>query len=194
MLKSLQRASCRATIRIGDLVHETGSGTFETSTDVRSTAAFKGNADINRYPHLVLNFRDPAPPSPRGVLAYATPRRLPFRLMSRYLSSGMWPSFFSSFSKSALNAASASTIASKDFFTSAGKSSASMFCHFNSSRAIVLLQLGRMEKANPVERQGRGHVPQIRHPDSGSASRHPCPARYSYRLSLPGNRRWGESI
>ena len=39
--------------------------------------------------HLVLNFRDPAPPSPRGVLAYATPRRLPFRLMSRYLSSGM---------------------------------------------------------------------------------------------------------
>ena len=54
------------------MVHETGSGTFETSTDVRSTAAFKGNADINRYPHLVLNFRDPAPPSPRGVLAYAT--------------------------------------------------------------------------------------------------------------------------
>src|SRR5215831_8009103 len=39
------------------------------------------------------------------------------------------------FSKSALNAASASTIASKDFFTAAGKSSASMFCHFNSSRA-----------------------------------------------------------
>src|SRR5260370_24615607 len=146
MLKSLQRASCRATIRIGDLVHETGSGTFETSTDVRSTAAFKGNADINRYPHLVLNFRDPAPPSPRGELANATPRRLPFRLMSRYLSSGMWPSFFSSFSKSALNAASASTIASKDFFTSAGKSSASMFCHFNSSRAIVLLQLGRTKR------------------------------------------------
>ena len=71
--------------------------------------------------HLVLNFRDPAPPSPRGVLAYATPRRLPFRLITRNLSSGMWPSFFSSFSKSALNAASASTIASKDFFTSAGK-------------------------------------------------------------------------
>ena len=47
-----------------------------------------------------------------------------------------------------------STIASKDFLTSAGKSSASMFCHFNSSRAIVLLQLGRTEKANPVERQG----------------------------------------
>jgi hypothetical protein len=40
--------------------------------------------------------------------------------------------------KSALNVASASTIASKDFFTAAGKSSASMFCHFNSSRAIVL--------------------------------------------------------
>src|SRR6516165_4240751 len=29
--------------------------------------------------HLVLNFRDPAPPSPRGVRAYATPKRLPFR-------------------------------------------------------------------------------------------------------------------
>ena len=39
--------------------------------------------------HLVLNFRDAAPPSPRGALAYATPRRLPFRLMSRCLSSGM---------------------------------------------------------------------------------------------------------
>jgi hypothetical protein len=37
---------------------------------------------------------------------------------------------------------SASTIASKDFFTEAGKSSASMFCHFNSSFAIVLLQPG----------------------------------------------------
>src|SRR5215467_11766505 len=33
-----------------------------------------------RAAHLVLNFRDPAPPSPRGVLAYATPKRLPFRL------------------------------------------------------------------------------------------------------------------
>jgi hypothetical protein len=49
-----------------------------------------------------------------------------------------------------LNVASASTIASNDFFTSAGKSSASMFCHFNSSRAIVFLQLGRTEKANPL--------------------------------------------
>jgi hypothetical protein len=47
-------------------------------------------------------------------------------------------SFFSNFSKSALNVASASIIASKDFLTSAGKSSASMFCHFNSSRAIAL--------------------------------------------------------
>src|SRR6266536_5833402 len=100
------------------------------------------------YAHLVLNFRDPAPPSPRGELANATPRRLPFRLMSRYLSSGMWPSFFSSFSKLALNVASASTIASKDFLTAAGKSSASMFCHFNSSRAIVLLQFGRTKKAH----------------------------------------------
>src|SRR2546429_81169 len=27
--------------------------------------------------HLVLNFRDAAPPSPRGVLANATPRRFP---------------------------------------------------------------------------------------------------------------------
>src|SRR5215813_12785134 len=90
--------------------------------------------------HLVLNFRDPASPSPRGVLANATPKRLPFRLITRNLSSGMWPSFFNSFSKSALKAASASTIASKDFFTSVGKSSVSMFCHFNSSRAIGLLQ------------------------------------------------------
>src|SRR5262245_18065509 len=32
------------------------------------------------FAHLVLNFRDPASPSPRGVLAYATPKRLPSRL------------------------------------------------------------------------------------------------------------------
>ena len=32
----------------------------------------------------------------------STPKRLPFRLITRNLSSGMWPSFFSSFSKSAL--------------------------------------------------------------------------------------------
>src|SRR6266446_1268027 len=108
--------------------------------------------------HLVLNFRGPAPPSPRGVLAKATPRRFPLRLITRNLSSGMLPSFFSSFSKSALNVASASTIASKDFFTSAGKSSASMFCHFNSSRAIVALQLDRTKKANPAERQGHGRA------------------------------------
>src|SRR5215831_11692936 len=102
--------------------------------------ASERNSDgVNWLPaaHFVLNFRDPAPPSPRGVLAYATPKRLPFRLITRNLSSGMWPSFFNSFSKSALNAASASTIASKDFFTSAGKSSASIFCHFNSSRAML---------------------------------------------------------
>jgi hypothetical protein len=37
-----------------------------------------------------------------------------------------------------LNVASASTIASNDFFTAAGKSSASMFCHFNSSFAIAV--------------------------------------------------------
>src|SRR6266481_5894073 len=37
-------------------------------------------------------------------------------------------------------------MASKDFFTWAGKSSASMFCHFNSSRAIVLLQVGRTKR------------------------------------------------
>src|SRR5215470_1712677 len=91
--------------------------------------------------YLVLNFRDPAPPSPRGMLANATPRRFPFRLMTRNLSSGIWPSAFSSFSKSALNAASASIIASNDFFTAAGRSSASMFCHFNSSFAIALVHL-----------------------------------------------------
>ena len=39
--------------------------------------------------HLVLNFSDPAPPSLRGVLANATPRRFPFRLITRNLSSGM---------------------------------------------------------------------------------------------------------
>src|SRR5262245_50079965 len=65
----------------------------------------------------------------------------------------MCPSFFSSFSKSALNAASASTIASKDFFTSAGKSSALMFCHFNSSRAMVLLQLGRTKRHTLIRDQ-----------------------------------------
>jgi hypothetical protein len=86
-----------------------------------------------RSAYLVLNFRDPAPPSPRGVLANAIPRRFPFRLITRNLSSGIWPSAFNSFSKSALNVDSASTIASKDFFTAAGRSSASMFCHFNSS-------------------------------------------------------------
>src|SRR2546428_7088170 len=41
-------------------------------------------------------------------------------------------------------------MASKDFFTWAGKSSASMFCHFNSSRAIVLLQLGRTKRAYAI--------------------------------------------
>src|SRR5262245_15127687 len=71
----------------------------------------------SRSAYLVLNFRDPAPPSPRGVLANATPRRFPFRLITRNLSSGIWPSAFSSFSKSALNVVSASTIVSKDFFT-----------------------------------------------------------------------------
>jgi hypothetical protein len=49
----------------------------------------------------------------------------------------------SSFSKSSLNWASASSIASKDFFTAAGKSSASMFCYFSSSRAIVAPQQKR---------------------------------------------------
>src|SRR5947209_6324310 len=38
----------------------------------------------NCYLLPLLNFRDAAAPSPRGVLAYATARRLPFRLMSRY--------------------------------------------------------------------------------------------------------------
>src|SRR5215469_14762232 len=38
--------------------------------------------------YLVLNFRDVAPPSPRGVLPNATPRRLPLRLITRNLSSG----------------------------------------------------------------------------------------------------------
>src|SRR6516164_6578812 len=38
--------------------------------------------------HLVLNFRDAAPPSPLGVLANATPRRFPLRLITGNLSSG----------------------------------------------------------------------------------------------------------
>jgi hypothetical protein len=49
------------------------------------------NRQVRQSPdtHLVLNFSDAAPPSPRGVLAYATPRRLPLRLMTRYLSAVM---------------------------------------------------------------------------------------------------------
>ena len=39
--------------------------------------------------YVVLNFRDAAPPSPRGVLTNATPRRFPLRLITRNLSSGM---------------------------------------------------------------------------------------------------------
>ena len=49
----------------------TAYGTFETSTDVRYATAFGCNAEISqRLPdtHLVLNFRDASPPSPRGVL------------------------------------------------------------------------------------------------------------------------------
>jgi hypothetical protein len=37
--------------------------------------------------HLVLNFRDAAPPSPLGALANATPRRFPLRLITGNLSS-----------------------------------------------------------------------------------------------------------
>jgi hypothetical protein len=50
---------------------------------------------------------------------------------------------------------------SDDFFTAAGKSSASMFCHFNSSRAIVLLQLGQTEKGTQSSVGGMGYVPQL---------------------------------
>src|SRR5262245_53464002 len=35
--------------------------------------------EVTAADHLILNFRDAAPPSPRGVLANATPRRFPFR-------------------------------------------------------------------------------------------------------------------
>src|SRR5262249_53972831 len=38
--------------------------------------------------HLVLYVSDPAPPSPPGVLATATPRRVPLRLITGNLSSG----------------------------------------------------------------------------------------------------------
>ena len=47
-----------------------------------------GKAELAGCGYLVLNFSDPAPPSPRGVLANATPRRFPFRLITRNLSSG----------------------------------------------------------------------------------------------------------
>jgi hypothetical protein len=43
----------------------------------------------HREAHLVLNLRDLAPPSPRGVLANATPRRFPLRLITRNLSFGI---------------------------------------------------------------------------------------------------------
>ena len=43
-----------------------------------------------------------------------------------------------------------------------GQSSASMFCHFNSSRAIVLLHLGRTKRHDPIRDQC---------PQSSSASR-----------------------
>jgi hypothetical protein len=50
---------------------------------------FYGSPSGGARAHLVLNFRDAAPPSPRGVLANATPRRFPLRLITRDLSSGM---------------------------------------------------------------------------------------------------------
>src|SRR5262249_41120666 len=46
----------------------------------RATGTLMGSIGCLPFAHLVLNFRVPAPPSPRGVLAYATPKRLPFRL------------------------------------------------------------------------------------------------------------------
>jgi hypothetical protein len=46
-------------------------------------------AELPGSAYLVLNFSDPAPPSPRGVLVYATPRCFPFGLITRNLSSGM---------------------------------------------------------------------------------------------------------
>ena len=47
---------------------------------------WRNSAGVNCYlpsAHLVFNFRDPAPPSPRGVLANATPRRFPLRLTTK---------------------------------------------------------------------------------------------------------------
>jgi hypothetical protein len=52
-------------------------------------AELRGGELLPASDHLVLNFRDPAPPSPRGVLEYATPSRFPLRLITRNLSSGM---------------------------------------------------------------------------------------------------------
>jgi hypothetical protein len=61
----------------------------------RAFITLLGGAELRRgellhaSAYLVLNFRDPAPPSPRGVLTYATPRRFPLRLITRNLSSGI---------------------------------------------------------------------------------------------------------
>jgi len=76
-----------------------------------------------------------------AILSHASPPPARFR----HMTFGLQQLF-----QISLEAGSASTMASKDFFTWAGKSSASMFCHFNSSRAIVLLQLGRTKRAYPI--------------------------------------------
>jgi hypothetical protein len=64
---------------------ETDNLTFFTSWRIVTKVRDLSTASA----HLVLNFRDAAPPSPRGVLANATPRRFPLRLITRNLSSGM---------------------------------------------------------------------------------------------------------
>jgi hypothetical protein len=72
-----------------------GKGKADTRAELRvrpcSTPSSIGrltDRSLRASAHLVLNFKDLAPPSPRGALANATPRRFPFRLITRNLSSG----------------------------------------------------------------------------------------------------------
>ena len=73
-------------------VNELLTGYRPTFFTLHHVALGARNSDGELLPataHLVLNFRDLAPPSPRGVLANATPRRFPLRLITRNLSSGI---------------------------------------------------------------------------------------------------------
>src|SRR5207237_5097003 len=82
------RISCCPRLQTKSETETTAGRTFEGRQNARAgrlTSHITSEVPVpcsveNTLVHLVLNFRDPAPPSPRGVLAYATPRRFPFRL------------------------------------------------------------------------------------------------------------------